>query len=74
MLATTDNTEYLGRRLCLGSLHTSEIDSRLEKAWKKFFAWKSDLCGTWTLTAERERKIRSVQRRMLRWILGTGRR
>lgn len=29
--------------------------------------------GTWTVTAERERKIRTAQRRMLRWILGSGR-
>ena len=31
-------------------------------------------CGAWTLTKEREVKIRSAQRRMLRWILGSGRR
>jgi hypothetical protein len=29
--------------------------------------------GTWTVTAERERKIRTTQRRMLRRILGSGR-
>jgi hypothetical protein len=30
--------------------------------------------GTWTLTAEMERRIQSTQRRMLRWMLGAGRR
>lgn len=30
--------------------------------------------GTWTMTAARETKIRSAQRRMLRWMLGSGRR
>ena len=40
ILPTTDSTDYLGRRFCLGSLHDCEIDSRLDKAWKKFFVWK----------------------------------
>ena len=99
ILPLSGSTDYLGRRLCLGSLHDSEIDSRLEKAWKKFFLWKAELCGkhvsiaarlklfsavvtptflygsgTWTLTAGRENRIRTTQRRMLRWILGAGRR
>ena len=30
--------------------------------------------GTWTMTAERERRIRTTQRRMLRWMPGVGRR
>ena len=27
--------------------------------------------GTWTMTANRERKLRTAQRRMLRWMLGS---
>jgi hypothetical protein len=99
VLPTPESTDYLGRRLCLGQLHDTEIDSRLDKAWRKFMSAKAELCGrhvrlssrlrlfnavvtptfpygsgTWTLTADRERRIRTTQRRMLRWMLGAGRR
>ena len=91
--------DYLGRRLCLGELHETEIDARLDRAWRKLMSAKAELCGRhvslsprlrlfkaivtptflygsgmWTLTAERERRIRTTQRRMLRWMLGAGRR
>eukprot|EP00973_Karenia_brevis_P031932 4406675-Karenia_brevis.AAC.1 len=99
ILPSHGSTDYLGRKLCLSSLHDVEVDSRIDKAWKKFFAFKSELCnkhyrlaarlklfqsvvtscftygaGTWTLTASREQRIRVAQRRMLRWMLGAGRR
>ena len=99
ILPAAASTDYLGRCLCLGRLHDSEIEARLDKAWKKFFVWKSELCakhislasrlklfaavvtptflygaGTWALTSVRENRIRGAQRRMLRWILGSGRR
>eukprot|EP00973_Karenia_brevis_P095134 12425838-Karenia_brevis.AAC.1 len=99
ILGPTGSVDYLGRKLCMGCPHDVELDSRLEKAWRKFFALKSELCGkyyllsarlklfqatvgscflygsgTWTLTAAREAKIRSAQRRMLRWMLGARRR
>ena len=31
VLQTLESTNYLGRRLCLGQLHDTEIDSRLDK-------------------------------------------
>jgi len=30
-------------------------------------------CGCWTMTKEREKKLRTAQRKMLRWIVGVGR-
>ena len=99
ILPATESTEYLGRKLTFGEMHSTEIDARLDKAWRKFMASKTELCGrhvrltsrlklfhatvtptflygsgTWTLTAEMERRIQSTQRRMLRWMLGAGRR
>ena len=93
------STDYLGRKLCFGALHDTEVEARLDKAWRKFFSFKAELCGrhvrltsrlylfnavvtptflygggTWTLTSDREHKIRTTQRRMLRWMLGAGRR
>ena len=89
---------YLGRLLCLDTLHETEISNRLERAWKKFFAWKGELCNrayslqhrlrlfdsvitptvlyassTWTMTAEREKQVKSTQKRMLRWMVGARR-
>ena len=91
--------DYLGRRLNLARLHDTELEHRLEKGWKKFFANKADLCGkhaalnvrlklfnaiitptilygsaSWTMTVQRERLLRTTQRRMMRKILGSGRR
>lgn len=99
VLPMTESMDYLGRRLCLGELHDTEIDVRLDKAWRKFMSAKAELCGrhvrlssrlrlcnavvtpkflygsgTWTLTGECERRIRTMQRRMSRWMLGAGRR
>ena len=76
-----------------------ELDFRIDRAWKKFFAPKSEICGrdfrlrdrlklfdsvvtstvlygsgTWTMTQAREAKLRVHQRRMIRWIIGCGRR
>lgn len=45
ILPTTESTEYLGQRLSLGELHNTEIEARLDKAWRKFMASKSELCG-----------------------------
>jgi hypothetical protein len=98
ILPPNTSADYLGRKLCLDRFHDTEIEARLDKAWRKFFVVKSELCGrhvrlssrlkifnamvtptflygsgAWTVTAERERKIRTAQRRMLRWILGSGR-
>ena len=39
------SVDYLGRRLNLARLHDTELEHRLEKGWKKFFANKADLCG-----------------------------
>ena len=44
------------------------------KHWLKFFEAVLTpcvlyACGTWTLTANSERKLRSIQRRMLRWMV-----
>eukprot|EP00973_Karenia_brevis_P058174 8097478-Karenia_brevis.AAC.1 len=38
-------TSYLGKALSLHELHNTEIDARIDKAWKKFYALKADLCG-----------------------------
>jgi hypothetical protein len=90
------STAYLGRQLFFEDAHDVEITSRINKAWKKFFALKPDLCGkhvslrcrlklfnatvtptllygsgSWTMTADRERLLRTTQRRMLRWMLGS---
>ena len=94
LLAHDGAADYLGRRLCCHSSTTVDIQNRLDKAWKKFFLYKPELCGkhvslktrlklfdsiitptmlygsgTWTMVAERERMLRTAQRRMLRWML-----
>ena len=96
ILPFSGSTAYLGRDLCFEGSHDVEITSRINKAWKKFFALKPDLCGkhvslrcrlklfnatvtptllygsgSWTMTADRERTLRTTQRRMLRWMLGS---
>ena len=96
VLPVSGSTVYLGKTLCLERAHDAEIEARVDKAWKRFFGQKSDLCGkhvslktrlrlfnstvtstmlygsgTWTMTATRERKLRTAQRRMLRWMLGS---
>eukprot|EP00973_Karenia_brevis_P060616 8430276-Karenia_brevis.AAC.1 len=45
ILHEDDSTEYLGKRLSLTSVHDTEISARIEKAWKKFFSLKKELCG-----------------------------
>ena len=45
ILPKTVSTEYSGRKLCLGALHDTEINARLDKAWRKLMAVKPDLCG-----------------------------
>ena len=89
------SSAYLGKTMNLQSVHDVEIAARIDRAWKKFFASKTDLCGrhvnlksrlklfnatvtptllygsgSWTMTADRERLLRTTQRRMLRWMLG----
>ena len=96
IISFAGSTAYLGKLLSCQGMHDVELSARLEKAWKKFFALKADLCGrhvslqarlklfnasvsstalygsgTWTMTAEREKKLRTTQRRMLRWMLGS---
>ena len=34
ILPKTESTEYLGRKLCLRALHDTEINARLDKAWR----------------------------------------
>ena len=45
ILSGAGGVDYLGRRLCLGNLHDAEIDSWLDKAWRKFVSAKQELCG-----------------------------
>eukprot|EP00973_Karenia_brevis_P093879 12419592-Karenia_brevis.AAC.1 len=45
ILSGTAHTEYLGRRLCLNNSVDVELHGRIEKAWKKFFSWKAELCS-----------------------------
>lgn len=98
VLPRDSSTMYLGRLLSVDNLHDEEIDHRLAKAWKSFFAHKGQLCnrsfrlrdrlrlfesvvtstalygsGCWTMTQSREIKLRTQQRKMLRWIVGAGR-
>jgi hypothetical protein len=98
ILAPEESTMYLGRRFSLHNLHDTEIDNRIQQAWRKFWAHKSELCGkgyrlkdrlrlfnsvvtasvlyscgTWTMTKERTRKLRTAQRMMLRKIVNTKR-
>ena len=96
MMPFNGSTAYLGKQLSCHEIHDMKLSARLDKAWKKFFLLKTDLCGrhvslqarlklfnasvtstvlygsgTWTMTADRERKLRTTQRRMLRWMLGS---
>ena len=98
VLSKGSSTMYLGRLLSVDAVHDTELDHRLEKAWKNFFAHKAQLCnrsfrlrdrlrlfesvvtssvlygsGCWTMTQSREQKLRTTQRKMLRWIVGVGR-
>jgi hypothetical protein len=91
-------TMYLGRLLSLDTIHETELEHRLERAWKKFHVWKHVLCNrsyslrhrlklfesavtptilygssSWSMTSDREAQLRTLQRRMLRWIVGVGR-
>eukprot|EP00973_Karenia_brevis_P000238 33040-Karenia_brevis.AAC.1 len=45
ILTGSDALDYLGRRLSMDELHDTELEARLEKAWRKFFALRSELCG-----------------------------
>eukprot|EP00973_Karenia_brevis_P003269 449526-Karenia_brevis.AAC.1 len=45
MLSAIGHADYLGKRLCLNDIHDAEIRNRLDKAWAKFFMWKSELCA-----------------------------
>eukprot|EP00973_Karenia_brevis_P047761 6630053-Karenia_brevis.AAC.1 len=45
ILPAHGSTDYLGRKLSLSNLHDVEVDSRIDKAWRKFFALKSELCN-----------------------------
>eukprot|EP00973_Karenia_brevis_P085729 11892679-Karenia_brevis.AAC.1 len=99
ILPASASTDYLGRSLCFQDFHNVELEARLDKAWKKFFGYRRELCdrsvafktrirllescvastllygsGAWVMTAERERRLRTTQRRMLRWMLGAFRR
>ena len=98
VLSREGSTMYLGRLLSAHNTQDTELDFRIERAWKKFFAHKSELCGkgyrlrdrlklfdsvvtstvlygsgTWTMTQAREAKLRVHQRKMLRWMIGCGR-
>ena len=43
VLQPTSNKMYLGRALTLTSVHDSELDYRLQRAWAKFGAFKQEL-------------------------------
>ena len=45
ILKPNESTMYLGRYLNLLSFHDAEINNRIDKAWKKFFANKQELCS-----------------------------
>ena len=38
VLPDNDGTEYLGRYLCMEEMHDEELQHRVRKAWKKFWA------------------------------------
>ena len=52
-LASTGAADYLGRRLTCSNVHDTEIDARLDKAWKRFFSLKQELCGKHICLRER---------------------
>ena len=46
VLRYDDTTKYLGRKLTLGTHHTTEIDNRITVAWRKFNALRDELTNT----------------------------
>ena len=98
IIAGDVGTMYLGRYLSIRDSMQTELEHRLQKAWRAFFAHKKHLCnkssaiqnrlrlfnsvvtavmlygcGTWTLKKDQLRRLQSEQRKMLRMIVGRGR-
>jgi hypothetical protein len=98
ILAPEESTMYLGRKFSLHRLHDTEVDNRIQQAWRKYWAHRTELCGkgyrlkdrlrlfnavvtpsvlyscgTWTMTTERTRRLRTAQRMMLRKVINTKR-
>eukprot|EP00973_Karenia_brevis_P066961 9311015-Karenia_brevis.AAC.1 len=45
ILPFTGSTMYLGRLLSMSALHDVELDHRLDRAWKSFGRFKTELCS-----------------------------
>eukprot|EP00973_Karenia_brevis_P011072 1498893-Karenia_brevis.AAC.1 len=45
IMPSSGSTMYLGRLLCFANVHDTEIDNRIDKAWKSFRGLKRELCN-----------------------------
>ena len=88
VLPRDGKVKYLGRQITFENGTVVELSNRIKAAWAKFMQYKQELTTkqyslfdrflygseTWTLTKEMSKLLRTTQRRMLRMILGQGRR
>lgn len=45
VLPTASDTKYLGRKLCFGDYHRTEVENRISQACKRFHSLKAELTG-----------------------------
>ena len=60
ILEDSESTMYLGRLLCLGDLHDTELNNRLSKGWAKFAMYRDELTTPSYSLSQRLRFFKSV--------------
>ena len=98
VLASTESTKWLGRKVRFHDPHEQELSNRIAAAWGAFTKHKEELtsrrfrlrdrlklfnavvsstvlygCECWTLRIDQQRRLRTVQRPMLRMLLNAKR-
>ena len=60
ILKHEDSTKYLGRKLTFANYHETEIDNRIDNAWRKFHTLKAELCNKYYSLRHRLRLFDAV--------------
>ena len=45
ILDEAESEKYLGRKLCFGNVHETELQNRLTSGWAAFHKHKAELCS-----------------------------